>query len=261
MEMPDDRKINETRLYGANWNAIHGGYFSDLAVAAPLVKVIAEAITHANPHVVADLGGGTGFILQQVAAALGSADKSFIAVDQSAEQLNSVDDRFSTLKLSVGDITRGDLGAAGSSLMFIMRSVLHYFRRDRQREILRHLRRQMNAGESFIHQSACFANAAYKDMWNYLYELMNVDKWFESEAELASALSDEGWRILSITSAPPLHINSAELAERFQLEKDQMRQITENLNNRYSALTGFFVPEDDGFATSLHYKIFKCAAV
>ena len=151
----------EAALYGSRWEHIHQGYFSDPEVAAPLVKAVLGAFSASRPDVVADLGGGTGFLLGQLMEKCGAQAACFINVDDSAMQLSDTpDDAILCLPCHIQNLTRQDLLFDDEgSLMFCMRSLLHYFGRKGLHPALRHLRRQMQPGEFFVHQTACFEEA------------------------------------------------------------------------------------------------------
>ncbi len=132
----------EAVLYGSRWEHIHQGYFSDPEIAAPLVKAVLGAISAGRPDVVADLGGGTGFVLEQLVQRCGAQAACFINVDDAEAQLaDNADDNILCLPCRIQDLTRGDLMLDdGGSLLFCMRSLLHYFGRKGLRPALRHLR-------------------------------------------------------------------------------------------------------------------------
>lgn len=44
---------------------LHGGYFSDPATARPLVETAKGIFAKSPVNVIVDLGGGTGFLLNQ----------------------------------------------------------------------------------------------------------------------------------------------------------------------------------------------------
>ena len=50
----------EECVYGKHWNALHGGYFSDPVVAAPLVRRVQELADKSGVDTIIDLGGGIG---------------------------------------------------------------------------------------------------------------------------------------------------------------------------------------------------------
>ena len=60
----------EMGSHGAKWATVHGSYFSDLSIAAPLVNAIRKAADVHSPDVIADIGGGTGFLLSEIGAKL-----------------------------------------------------------------------------------------------------------------------------------------------------------------------------------------------
>jgi hypothetical protein len=67
--------IKKCACTGARKETIHGSYFSDPEAARPLVKAILQAIDLSHPNVVADLGGGTGFILKELLKKAGIAGR------------------------------------------------------------------------------------------------------------------------------------------------------------------------------------------
>jgi len=67
----------EKDVHGVRWNEVHEGYFSDPAVAAPLVRKIREIVRRSRPDCIVDLGGGTGMMLSHLrAAGVGRAYRS-----------------------------------------------------------------------------------------------------------------------------------------------------------------------------------------
>ena len=58
----------EESVHGEQWGELHGGYFSDPAIALPFVERVKELLIESRADVVVDLGGGTGFLLSQLAA-------------------------------------------------------------------------------------------------------------------------------------------------------------------------------------------------
>ncbi|MCX5649196.1 MAG: hypothetical protein NTX40_08895 [Planctomycetota bacterium] len=71
MRINDDRNRidREAGVQGPRWHTVHEGYFADAAIAQPFVEAVRRAVLASKPHVVADLGGGTGFVLCQLRAA------------------------------------------------------------------------------------------------------------------------------------------------------------------------------------------------
>ena len=71
----------EQVVHGASWGRVHGGYFSDPAVARPLVAAAREVWAAAQPEVIVDLGGGTGFLLSQLREAGVGGDAALVNLD------------------------------------------------------------------------------------------------------------------------------------------------------------------------------------
>ena len=63
MDREESTVEREATSQGDHWRTVHHGYFADEEVSRPLVDAIAAAMVENPPDVVADLGGGTGFVL------------------------------------------------------------------------------------------------------------------------------------------------------------------------------------------------------
>lgn len=139
---------NERKLYGAYWNDVYGGYFSDPEIARPLVDSIVRVVDEREPLVIADIGGGTGFVLSQVEKALGNTERiRFLCVDAAREQLDDCADPLETLQCPMEEIDRSMLARPPECLLLCMRSVLHYFGREALGEHLGRLRAALDEGE------------------------------------------------------------------------------------------------------------------
>jgi SAM-dependent methyltransferase len=252
---------NEKSLYGRMWNLVHEGYFSDPAVAAPFIFAIAGAMSASHPSVVADLGGGTGFIVAILAGREENGDVVFVNVDSSPEQLAQArDPRISCVSCSISEVTREWLIAGEGTLLVCMRSVLHYFGEAGLRPVLRHLRSQVRTGEYLVHQTASFANARDKEILNLLYEGMDTDKWYPTLDELASGLQEEGWEVEAVERAPSLVLTMPELAERYSVDREDLASLGRDILGRYGPVPGTFIPTAEGFTAGLSYNIMTCKA-
>lgn len=253
----------EAALYGSRWECVHQGYFSDPQVAVPLVKAALQAISAEHPDVVADLGGGTGFILSQLIERAGAQAACFINVDDADAQLaDTPDEGILCLPCQVQDLTRSDLMMdGGGRLMFCMRSLLHYFGSKGLRPTLRHLRRQMKPGEFFVHQTACFQEHIGQEVLNQLYQGMGTGKWYPLVEELKQALLREGWGVRKVSPAPRLMLARNELEERYRVGEKAMAALEEKIMREFGPVDGIFHPSPEGFTAYLHYSIFTCQAV
>ncbi len=256
----DDSTRHEASNYGDGWNRIHDGYFSDESMAAPLVDAIVSAIQEKRPSVVADMGGGTGFLMGEVLKRYGRADCAFINVDVSEEQLGAASHPgIRGVARAVQEVSRDDLLTGDGSLLLCMRSILHYFGRDGVRPILEHFRSMMDGGELLVHQTACFEKEEERLPLNLLYELIGTNKWYPTVEQLSGALEDAGLRVLSIEGAPTIPLGSEELQERYRVSDFDMtraeQEIVELCGTPRSFVTG-----EEGFTAYLDYKVFRCAA-
>lgn len=252
----------EAAYYGSRWEGAHQGYFSDPRAAEPLLRAALKAISAARPDVVADLGGGTGFLLRRLIERCGRQAACFVNVDGSRAQLDQVQDGgFLCLPCRVQDLCREDLIMDGDgTLMFCMRSLLHYFGSEGLRPLLRHLRRQMRPGEYFVHQTACFQEKEGRDALNRLYRGMGTGKWYPLAGELERALAGEGWLVGSVTAAPCLVLTRRELAERYRVGEEAMDALEEEIKVECGTVRGAFEPAPGGFTAYLHYSVFTCRA-
>lgn len=253
--------LKEIDMHGQRWNTLHDGYFNDLNIAFPLIEIIRETIDNFSPDIVVDLGGGTGFIIKELIRRYQYPNIQFVNIDISTRQLDEIQNhRILPLKASVTEIKRELIDKVDSSILFFMRSVLHYFGLTALKSILQHLRLQMRTGEFFIHQTACFEYERDASILNLLYKLMGTDKEYPLESELNTFLESEGWEVVNVNSAPKLLLTSYDLAERYKLTEEDIFNIKNDINREYGEKSDIFVLTQDGFNAYLDYKIFTCIA-
>ena len=261
MDEREDQLRRESGIQGARWETLHQGYFSHPAIADPLVEVAAETIAACRATVVADLGGGTGMLLRRISERHPHLRVRLVDVDVSARQLAEVrDGRVQPLNASALEVRREDLQVGEGRLMLLMRSLLHYFGREGLRPLLRHLRDQLKPGEAMVHQTACFLDPRDALCANRLYEMMRTHKWYPAECELREVLEGAGWDVSPARPAPPLALESADLAERYQLSPRDLDEIRRGLEREFGPVPAVFAPRPGGFIAWLHYAIFICRA-
>ncbi len=125
--------------------------------------------------VVVDLGGGTGFLLSQLAACGAVGGATLVNVDCSAAQLALAGGKgIRHVHASIGEFQRAHLAGLGKRFFYLMRSVLHYFGQDGLSPVLQHLRDQTVEGEFFLHQSASFDDEQEAACLNALYRHMHT---------------------------------------------------------------------------------------
>ena len=252
----------ETSSHGRQWDSLHDGYFSDPCIAAPLVEKIRDGIASSEPDIVVDLGGGTGFLLQHLIRHNLASGIQLLNVDVSPKQLEQASDRhIRTIQRSLTDFVRTDAAGPGKRILFIMRSVLHYYGREGLEPVLKHLRAQMQTGELFVHQTACSDEQTDADFINLLYGRMDTGKWYPMAGEFVQTLENCGWAVDSVAPAPALLVTSGDLGTRYGISAERMNAIRSELAQRFAEKRGVFETTPDGFRAFLHYKLFTCVAV
>jgi SAM-dependent methyltransferase len=241
---------------------MHGGYFSDPAIAEPFIEFVQKAIDVSNPEVIVDLGGGTGFVLNELIKRCSDPGICLVNLDVSQKQLNLThDSRILSVCRSIAEFRRSDIDPGDKSFLFIMRSALHYFGREGLMPLLRHLRSQMKHGEFFVHHTACFNSAVGARCLNRLYDCMGTGKWYPTSKQLCRFLEKAGWSIMSVDPAPALTLTSEDLGKRYKLNKQRRIEISNDLKKVFGKKEDIFIPNPRGFRAYLHYKIFTCIAV
>jgi hypothetical protein len=251
----------EKGVHGRQWDAVHGGYFSDPAIARPLVETARSILTRAPADVVVDLGGGTGFLLSQLASHGMVAGPAMVNVDCSEAQLAQTDDKgISHVRASVVDFKRRDVTVGNERFLYMMRSVLHYVGEDGLSPLLRHLRDQTEKGECFIHQSASFDNAEEAACLNALYGHMHTHKWYPTVDDLKRRLAGAGWRVIATIAAPSLLLTSEDLGRRYALDTGEIHRIRDRMAMEFGEMDNVFQLTPSGFQAKLHYRIYTCTA-
>lgn len=184
--MIEEQSIHrEEGIHGARWRTLHDGYFSNPEMALPFLDSIEKVIGISHPAVIADLGGGTGFILGELLRRPNLPEVRLANVDISPKQLYMCNDkRIFLIKASASQFERQQLQVEDGELLLITRSLLHYFGQSGIGHLLRHIRYQLIEGEFFIHQSACFQRSEDAECLNLIYNLMGTDKWYGTVNEM-----------------------------------------------------------------------------
>ncbi len=249
----------EEAIHGARWETFHGGYFSDQAVAAPLIEKILEYTGKSQADAIVDLGGGTGYLLSRLRATGLGTGVSLIDLDDSERQLEAAGKSgLICVRAAVDQFSRRDLSPGERRFLFTMRSVLHYFGQAGLPAALRHVRCQTEPGEFFIHQTASFLDGLDAEFMNALYQLMQTRKWYPTVDALKMALARAGWRVLDVLPGPALPLLSSDLGDRYGLDQEALREISETLFRKHPVKTGVFEKRGDGFCAFLHYWIYVC---
>jgi len=262
MTREEDSIKREMKIHGQRWGSFHHHYFADPEVAEPLTAATLSAVDAAHPDVIADLGGGTGFLLKELLKRRPLPGVRLVDVDVSDVQLSACkDEGIERLFASAASVTRRDLGAEDRRLLLVARSLLHYFGCSGLQPLLRHLRGQLRRGELFVHQSACFEDSEDAACLNCIYGMMKTEKWYFAIDDLEAALEKADFSLCEIRPAPPLRLDSGDLAERYELSAEQVASIREKVRREFGERPGVFTTSGDGFTAWLHYSIFTCRAV
>jgi len=252
---------NEISFHGKNWSHAHNGYFSDTCIAHPFLQVLHKIIRTTHPDVVADLGGGDGFILKELLKTDDSTDICFVDVDLSMKQLGCIENTcIQRLQSSLTDLSREHFPSNMNSLLVCMRSVLHYFRQGGLISVLSHIRSIMKPGEYFIHQTACFSDEVQAACLNKLYQQMHTIKWYPTQQYLQSTLHKAGWYIEHLSSAHCISLSSKDLIQRYQISEKEMDHINTDLFERFGEIQDIYIQTEQGFIACLPYTIFTCVA-
>ncbi|NLX14921.1 MAG: hypothetical protein GXY44_14905 [Phycisphaerales bacterium] len=255
--LTDDCITREMAIHGTVWASAHGGYFADPQVARPLVEAAVGTVRSSAPEVIVDLGGGTGYLLGQLMNDLPDPALHFVNVELSPRQLGG-DHHPRVHKVCCGltEFQREIVGGSDRRVLFLMRSVLHYFGKDHLPEALTAIRGHLRPGEYFVHQSACFDDPGDAECLNQLYADMHSPKHYPTTSVLRDLLEKAGFAVESIEPGPPLPLDSAELARRYQIGGADMDRIQVRLAERFGRIDQVFEPASDGFRAWLHYRIF-----
>lgn len=259
---PEQEVRKEVAIHGAEWSSLHGGYFSDPASAAPLLEEVLRAIEVSCPGTVFDLGGGTGFLLGELAKRGFDNSLRLINIDCSGVQLGrSRGGGITTVHRSLSDFRRGEIAPGPKPCLFMMRSVLHYFGEKGLLPILKHLRGQARKGEHFIHQTACFESRREAECLNLLYRLMGTGKWYPAASALAERLESAGWEVRASLPAPTLLLEWRDLMRRYGFDRAGAARIRGKILEEFGEEEGLFEALPEGFRAYLRYRIYGCRAV
>lgn len=259
--LTDDCIAREMAIHGTEWASAHGGYFADPQVARPLIEAAVGIVCSNAPEVIVDLGGGTGYLLGQLMNDLSDPALRFVNVELSPRQLDR-DHHPRVHKVCCGltEFQREVVGGNGRRLLFLMRSVLHYFGKDHLSEALTAIRGHLRPDEYFVHQSACFDEPDDAECLNQLYNDMQSPKHYPTVPVLGNLLEKADFSVESVLPGPALPLHSAELARRYQIGEPDMSAFRTRLVERFGHIDHVFEPTAQGFRAWLHYRIFICRA-
>ena len=258
----EDEVQKEQLVHGSRWQSVFGGYFSDPEIATPFLNQIEAALLAAPPQIIVDLGGGTGFILEQLLSRdlLASAIR-LINLDISEKQQHGVEDaRIEKMVASMVEFERSDITGKEERILFITRSTLHYGGIFGLKPILNHIRQQMRPGEYFVHQTGCHDNPEGALLFSELIERMHSNKWMPPLSTLHRICLEAGFEIETSVHGPVLPIPSNQLASRYAISNAEMENIHQILKREYPD-TDLIQEEENGFIVFAQYRILRCRAI
>ena len=252
----------EEGCHGARWSTMHGGYFSDPQRAKILLDLVMDRSRQMNPDVIVDMGGGTGFLLDQLVQHGIAPQIRLVNLDLSDAQLEQISNpRIEPVQESIFTFSRSHLTQHDETMLCMTRSALHYAGIFGLYPWLEHVRKQLRDGEYFIHQSACFEKMEDSLFMSELYEHMQSEKWYPTIEALERAMRITGFVLEAVFPAPSLELTSSALAARYHISDQDMAEINEAMGREYGMLPGTFEPRPSGFISWLHYRVFVCRAV
>lgn len=259
--MTDRTVEEETHVHGQLWDRLYDGYFSDKGMASGYVSGVMRVAQRERPSAIVDLGGGTGFILEQLVEAGIPEDIRLFDMDESERQLAVC--RYPRIARAVGTFQtfcRGDFVGSTGSLMLICRSVLHYAGVLGQKPWLKHLRDQMKPGEWFVHQSGCTDDIEAELALDVFFEMAGVDKWVSQRDALIGLLEKEGFAVREDFPVPALRMPSETAAMRYRLAPERLAAIEADLRRACADRPDLFAVAPSGFVLNFPYRVFLCQA-
>ncbi len=251
----------ERSVQGRAWDSVHLGYFSDPEAADVLADAVLRRAEESRPEAVADIGGGTGFILAELARRGLDPGVDLVNLDISPAQLAAGRHRkIRRVRGSVTGFRRTEILEGGGEILFVMRSVLHYLGPEGMPDALRHIRGQMKKGEYFIHQTACFDEGRDAGCLNAIYAGMGSAKRYPATGDLTSQLEAAGFWVVESRPAPPLVLTPGALGKRYGLSRDAMEEIGRGVRETFGIIPGVFEYGRNGFTAYLRYRVFVTRA-
>jgi hypothetical protein len=252
----------ESHVHGKSWEKQGLGYFSDSLIAKDYVAAIMRVASSFKPSAIADLGGGTGFILEELIKAGIDEKIRLIIIDESEPQLCVCKHpRITPMNGSFQSFKRSDIINETETLMLISRSVLQYAGFLGQKPWLAHVRSQMKPGEWFVHQPGCTEDGQASKALNRLFEQMGVDKWVPHKEALVHLLVEAGFDIADDFPMPAVGMVSEELVYRYGFPSEDLAPIEAELRRTCSDRPDMLTITPTGFIFNFPYRVFLCKAV
>lgn len=258
-----DEVQREQLVHGSKWQSVYGGYFADPEIAQPFLTQIDAACTSAPPDIVIDLGGGTGFVLEQLECRPAFIPTTcLINLDISEEQQNCIGDScIKKMVSSMVEFQRHEItGEEKDRILFITRSTLHYAGIFGIEPVLAHIRRQMRPGEYFVHQTLCHEEPYEALLFSEFLERLHTSKWIPPVSTLRYLCNKCGFEIEDSITGPTLPLLPQSLMSRYKISNEEMEEIHQTLKREYPG-TEVIKEEESTYTILAPFKIFRCRAV
>jgi predicted TPR repeat methyltransferase len=224
---------DEFYVHAEKWNKVFNGFFCDPEVAAPFVEQILKYVNLSDPAYIVDLGGGDGFILQQLTEKVADQTIKYVNVDISEKHVIKPSIvNINTKKCCLLDFERSVVTKESEAeIMYIARSFLHYFGKLNLLKILKHIRAQMKTGEYFIHHSICGDDNVDADFMNHFFSeyegyFNGSKKWVGSVDKISDMITDSGFEIVGKQRVGlPMSITEYDLCSRYKLNKTDISNL------------------------------------
>ncbi len=251
----------EAHVHGEQWARVAAGFFANPDMARNYVAAILRVARQAPPAAIVDLGGGTGFILEQLIQQGLAEQVRLVDMDESATQLALCrHPRITPIQGALETLDRRRILPEPGRLMLICRSVLHYGGLARQKAWLRHLRGQLEPGEWFVHQSGCALEVEHSLALDALFEQLGVDKWVPSKAAFLQLLEEAGFACEDVFPVPPVPMGRADLVMRYGATPEVMARVDDDLRRTCAGKPHIVEFTASGFIFYFPYLVFVCRA-
>lgn len=258
----------EKQIHGTKWSNVLEGHFFNKNVSFPFIKFITEKLVETTPDIVVDIGGGTGFLLNQLinnGIDEIKKDIKLINIDMSEIQItNIINKRIIGYESSAINFSRSLLDKNDDKkITFIMRYVLHYFGPNVIKDALTNIRSQMKTGELLIHHTLCTDTEEDGIVINYFYRnfagIYNKShKWIPSFQQIEELLNSSGFIIANVKNADLASYSQDILISRYKITKKDIDEIKNFTKNNLCKL---YREDDKGIILDLPSRYLSCKAI
>jgi len=258
----------EKNMHGSKWEKTLNGVFFDSNISSPFINFIINAIDKNIPDVIADIGGGTGFLLDQlIKNGIDNIKKDIklINIDVSKAQVaDIINKRIIGYQASATNFTRSFFDKSDDQkITLIMRYVLHYFGSKKIKNALTNIRSQMKEGELLIHHTLCTDTEEDGVVINYFFQnfagIYNEShKRIPSFKQIVELLNSSGFITTDIKIAEIELYTQNLLVSRYKITEEDIGKIKEFAKNHSCRL---YRENEKGINLDLPSRFFCCKAI